>query len=776
MSEGCRRSGRLIANPRLYNWPKKKPVYMVLDGSENSKNDRVGTVRRGDVLDNLDVRRERQICKQVQNSDSSDADDDFFTPCEVFENMGGSRQSGHNVRESKMKLSMKMVRTSMNREGTCRYESKARKRMREDEATEEKSMSMTKGRGLFSSAKQLRTAKQKFKTQVDSSSTVMKRKLVLKRSKEIIRKAKNITPKTNQKKKSVRIYKRYIQKRLSPSIMKDVLGNISEARIKWLNTTGFGELLNFRMDCYAHNLGYNVVESFDAKTCSVKIKAGVIKIDDTTVHNVMGLPIGNEVIECNEKNSAYVFWTGQFLGCASSQITPLMVRNKVLGNRRADTNFKWNFMIIVYNFFIESNQNRYLMINILRFSGNIEKCSNYNWCQLLIEKLKTTHGYWAADRKRNFAGPLPFLIVGDNEMSNEREDGEEDVDLTMLDIVVRDEMENEEGMDTFDSEHLVNFESGKTNADVENEELLSLQEHILDMDVGVNKIMASIGVDVGHNMQSCDDQEIKKHFEEDTYIISFENNLKEFVDVYGRCLNNFEVMLALYPQNIRLAELKKEYIQYFKMFEAASPIAKNLLFGNVVDKAGKQSAIINETDFIPNYSLGLSQLTPKNLCTELEEISNSPKKGHLRLLNFSGEGQIVPKYVIDEKDVNRMVREKWVVDVISHVIPTKERNVWQWLFQNRKNRKENLFEWNGRKCIKAHFQSLQDNKMIMSTVIDSWTYLLNENETLKDDSSPLRALYLNKSEGSYSSKIGRYTAFDDHMDVLIKMVNEMHNK
>ncbi|KAK1384059.1 hypothetical protein POM88_021794 [Heracleum sosnowskyi] len=321
---------------------------MVLDRSENSINDqgsstmnsnlhnvpsfttsivrkRVGTVRSGDVLDNLDVRMERQICKQVQNSDSSDADDDFFTHGEIFENMGGSRQSGHNVRESKMKLSMKMVRTSMNREGTGRYESKARKMMREDEATEEKCPSMTKGRGLFSSAKQLCTAKQKVK-------------------------------------------------------------------------------------CYAHNLGYNVVESFDAKTCSVKIKAGVIKIDDTTVHNVMGLPIGNEVIKCNEKNSGYVVWAEQFPGCASSQITPLMVRNKLLGNRRADTNFKWNFLIMVYNFFIESNQNRYLMRDILRFSGNIEKCSNYNWCQLLIDKLKTTHGYWATDRKRNFVGPFPFLI------------------------------------------------------------------------------------------------------------------------------------------------------------------------------------------------------------------------------------------------------------------------------------------------------------------------------------------------------------------------------
>lgn len=89
-------------------------------------------------------------------------------------------------------------------------------------------------------------------------------------------------------------------------------------------------------------------------------------------------------------------------------------------------------------------------------------------------------------------------------------------------------------------------------------------------------------------------------------MISFERNLKEFLDIYRRCLNNFEVTLALYPQNPRLAQLKKVYSQYFKMFEDASPIAKNLLFGDVLVKRGKKTKIVDDTEFIPNYSFGLS--------------------------------------------------------------------------------------------------------------------------------------------------------------------------
>ena len=45
-------------------------------------------------------------------------------------------------------------------------------------------------------------------------------------------------------------------------------------------------------------------------------------------------------------------------------------------------------------------------------------------------------------------------------------------------------------------------------------------------------------------------------------------------------------------------------------------------------------------------------------------------------------------------------------------------------------------------CTKAHFQSLHDTKLVESSVIDAWTCMLNENEILRSDSSPLR-LFLN---------------------------------
>ncbi|KAF1001375.1 hypothetical protein AG4045_025685 [Apium graveolens] len=682
---------------------------------------------------------------------------------------------------------------------------------------------------------------------VEASANVRKRSLFSKRAKEVVgRRAKSITPKTNHKKKKVRIYKRYIQKKFSPSIMRDVIGNLSKSQVEWVKSTGFGELLHFRMEHYAHNLGYNIAESFDGKSCSVKLKAGVIKIDDRVVHSVMGLPIGDEIIICNEDSAVCDIWAEQFSGFVSSQISPLMVRDKILENRQADTNFKWNFLVMLYNFFIESNQNLFLKRDILRFSGNIENCGKYNWCQILVEKLKKTHTYWAANTKRHFAGPLAFLIYlyvckirnrdtvrvpttypayrayrawsdmlirerqkvdtekkcfgegillklrdGTN-VRKQLQDSGQNIGLTMQDLVVIDNMENDNGTkDMTDIEEAYTMGS-KKNVD-----------------------MSGLGIDMVQNTQTRVELEIDKHYEEEVclvkqlsvflnlmrfkhmvtcnififmfwqpYMTSFENNLKEFVDVYERCLNNCEVSLALFPQNLRLAKLKKEYSQYFKMFEATSPIAKKLLVGNVVHDAGKKSAILDNSDFVPSYSLGLSQLTPKNLLSDLKGIGNSQLQGSSGSVSLVGKGQPVPKV-----KVSHLCRSPYVsrvVDVSSHVITTEERNEWKWLFLNRRNKRDYLFEWEGRKCTKAHFQSLRDNKLVETTVIDTWTYLLNENEILKADSSPLRLfmttettygpLRMDVGVGDDYSKMSRFAAFDDNMDLVIKMVNEMHNK
>ena len=75
------------------------------------------------------------------------------------------------------------------------------------------------------------------------------------------------------------------------SIIRDILVNLSEEQVDWKKRTGFGGILDMRMDKYPHRLGYNVVVAFKTDEC-LSLKSGNNKITKDIVHSTIGLPRG----------------------------------------------------------------------------------------------------------------------------------------------------------------------------------------------------------------------------------------------------------------------------------------------------------------------------------------------------------------------------------------------------------------------------------------------------------------------------------------------------
>lgn len=224
------------------------------------------------------------------------------------------------------------------------------------------------------------------------------------------KKFRNLSPKKNVKPK--RVYKRYIQKKFRPEIFSDTIAAFNQNQKEWVNKTGFGELLNFKMGRYPHRLGYDIVESFDKSTSSLVLKNGSIEISEFVVNKVLGLPIGRKKIELDGGADNLTIWAEQFVPTTKSHVTATMVSKLLKREKTVNMEFKLNFLVFMTNFLIESNQNCFLKTDILSFNGNLDKCYEFKWCELLIARLKFTHAFWAADpEKRYFAGPLAFLIV-----------------------------------------------------------------------------------------------------------------------------------------------------------------------------------------------------------------------------------------------------------------------------------------------------------------------------------------------------------------------------
>ncbi|KAL8145660.1 hypothetical protein AgCh_003706 [Apium graveolens] len=182
-----------------------------------------------DALDKIDVGGERKIFRHEQNFDLSDEDDGFVIPGEIFDYKCKSVPADDGIRGNKLTLTRTMMKSGMNR------------RINED--TNQRSLCIINTEDQIRSGVHLHALKKKDKassSKVEASANVRKRSLFSKRANEVVgRRAKSITPKTNQKKNKVRIYKRYIQKKFSPSIMRDVIGNLSKSQVKWVKSTGF---------------------------------------------------------------------------------------------------------------------------------------------------------------------------------------------------------------------------------------------------------------------------------------------------------------------------------------------------------------------------------------------------------------------------------------------------------------------------------------------------------------------------------------------------------
>lgn len=168
---------------------------------------------------------------------------------------------------------------------------------------------------------------------------------------DVKRRVKIPSPKINEKGKKVRTYDNYIQKKFSPAIIRDVLENLSKEQFDWAVSSGFGDILNFRMEHYPHRLGYNVVDAFVEDSCSLVVAAGQIKITEEIVQKTIGLPRGSEKILYRNAKGAFDLWGKQFPDVQVCKVTPKMVRGEMVSSDKADENFKFNFLVMVYNFF-----------------------------------------------------------------------------------------------------------------------------------------------------------------------------------------------------------------------------------------------------------------------------------------------------------------------------------------------------------------------------------------------------------------------------------------
>lgn len=204
----------------------------------------------------------------------------------------------------------------------------------------------------------------------------------------------------------------YLQKKNSPKIFTDLVKDLSDEQKNWVQRTGFGPLLNFKSSRYRHRLGYKIIESFDPVSCTLKLNAGPVKITSGVVKKVLGLPKGNKSITFFGKGELFELWADLFKPKPYYHVTAKMLCTEIRKYAEVNKLFKFNFLVLMINFLVESHINGFVNCDILGMCGDLDACYQYNCCELLINSPKSTHHFWVMNpSKRYFVGPLSFLVV-----------------------------------------------------------------------------------------------------------------------------------------------------------------------------------------------------------------------------------------------------------------------------------------------------------------------------------------------------------------------------
>ena len=156
---------------------------------------------------------------------------------------------------------------------------------------------------------------------------------------------------------------------------------------------------------------------------------------------------------------------------------------------------------------------------------------------------------------------------------------------------------------------------------------------------------------------------------------------------------NFIESLALYPQNKKLADLKNKYKRVFQWFGESSPVTKSLS-NSCANKWPKKSREVNSDDIAPSFSLGLSQMCPKNLGDAMDTCLITPEPSILlsKQTNDRSETGMLqepvkgrPRRDIMPTAICRSPYVTRLIDIGRHILTAEERDVWDWLCHDKTN-------------------------------------------------------------------------------------------
>ncbi|KAJ0428459.1 hypothetical protein HanHA300_Chr17g0646361 [Helianthus annuus] len=216
--------------------------------------------------------------------------------------------------------------------------------------------------------------------------------------------------------------------RLALKHMGELMESLNEIQRGAVRNIGFGSILKFRMGPIPSTLGWWLVNNYDTKTRVLNCGSHHIQITEELVHDVFGVPRGNEEIKEVERARAdfhevVAEWKGQF-GKAPARLTPVQFKTYMQGQKASGRIFVLNFLLFYNTLLGETTTNSSINMKFLPALHRGKDIRSFNWCEYMIRCLDRTVETWTRTPKEPFLGPMPLLVAALIRDQKKYEEGE----------------------------------------------------------------------------------------------------------------------------------------------------------------------------------------------------------------------------------------------------------------------------------------------------------------------------------------------------------------
>ncbi|KAG6383070.1 hypothetical protein SASPL_157188 [Salvia splendens] len=181
---------------------------------------------------------------------------------------------------------------------------------------------------------------------------------------------------------------------------------------------GFESILDFKIDSIPSILAFSLLKSFDEQECKINLNNGKsITITEEDVELVYGFPRG-DINLCREKwkrNARFMGELAEECDSKPGNVKHKDVQQLMLADHEGGPQFKRLFLVLLESALIEPSTCGMIKSKLGDVINDLDSVRNINWCSYTISVLKFAMKNWSKTEKNAFAGPLPFLMMFDED-------------------------------------------------------------------------------------------------------------------------------------------------------------------------------------------------------------------------------------------------------------------------------------------------------------------------------------------------------------------------